>query len=155
MKEIEFEWPELGAKVLATLLEERNPALCQILWDHLPIESIQSYSVASGDRMYLCHTIVAFVEPEYTEAYDRPEFWGNMPMEKLRGKVVFSTMGSIWGLGLWWGGKFVEPVSVSPVAQVRMEHLDTLERIGERIRDDFMYRGKYYRVVVRRSEERG
>lgn len=149
-REIEIEWPELGSKVVATLLEDKNPSLCKVLWSNLPIESVQSYSVASGDRMYLCHNIVAFVEPEYTETYDEPKYWGNMPMERLKGTVVFSTMGSIWGLGIWWGGKFVEPSPVSPVAQVRKEDLETLQKVGEQVRHEFVCHSKYYSVIVRR-----
>lgn len=64
--------------------------------------------------------IVAYVKPEYVEVYeDKKEYWGNMPVDKMRGNVYFSTMGSIWGFAILWGDEFTEPVSNTPVARVK------------------------------------
>jgi hypothetical protein len=148
-----MEWPELGAKVTAELLEDKNPTLCKILWENLPIETIQSHCAVSGDAMYACHNIVANVEPEWVETFeDKKEYWGNMPVDRLRGYVWFSTMGSIWGIGVVWGDEFTEPVSFAPVAKVKDEDMETLRKVGRRVRDDMLFFNKYYRLIVRRKE---
>lgn len=74
--EIEMEWPELGFKVVAVLLEDRNRSLCKVLSDNLPIETMQSHSVVAADQLYLCHDIVAFVEAEFSITYeDKKQYW--------------------------------------------------------------------------------
>lgn len=151
-REIEMEWPELGVKVVATLAEDKNPGLCKVLWDNLPIETIQSHCAVSGDAMYACHNIVSFIEPEYVETYeDKKEYWGHMP-KKLIGTVQFGTMGSIWGISVRWGEEFTEPVPSAPVAYVKKEDLGKLREVGKKVRDGMLFFNKYYRLIVRRRE---
>ena len=152
-KQIVIEWRELKSKVTARLLEDKNPSLCKVLWDNLPIETIQSWAAVSGDAMYACHSIVADVEPEYVEMYeDKKEYWGNMPIEKFRGHVYFNTMGSIWGFAIVWGDELTEPVPSVPVARVEEEDLATLRKVGVKVTDDSLFFNKYYRLVVRKKE---
>ncbi|MEM3490179.1 MAG: hypothetical protein QXO75_11075 [Nitrososphaerota archaeon] len=153
VKEIEIEWPELNAKVTAVLLEDKNPSLCKVLWENLPIETMQSHCAVSGDAMYACHSIVADVEPEWMETFeDKKEYWGNMPVDRLRGYVRFSTMGAIWGFSILWGDEFTEPVPFAPVGKVRDEDMETLRKVGKKVRDDMLFFNKYYKLIVRRKE---
>jgi hypothetical protein len=52
MRQIEIEWPAIGRKVTADLVESKNPNLVQLLWDNLPYNSIQSHALVSGDHLY-------------------------------------------------------------------------------------------------------
>ena len=152
-KEIEIEWPELDAKVTARLLEDKNPSLCKVLWDNLPFETMQSCTAVSGDALYACHSIIADIEPEYVETYgDKKQYWGKMPMDKLRGCVHFTSLGSIWGIIFMWGDEFTEPLSIVPVGQVREEDFGTLRRVGQKVQADMLVYNKYYRLIVRRKK---
>jgi hypothetical protein len=152
-KEIIIDWPELKTSVTATLLEDLNPSLAKVLWNNLPIETIQSWAAVSGDAIYACHDIVAPVMPESMETYEQDKKnWGNMPADKFRGLVQFSTMGAIWGFAIIWGDEFTEPVPSAPSAKIRDEDLETLRKIGEKVTDDALFWNKYYKLIVRRKE---
>lgn len=102
--------------------------------------------------MYACHNIVADVEPDFIEAYeDKKQYWGKMPIDKMRGNFDFSTMGSMWGMSLRWGDEYTEPVEDTPVGQVRPEDIVALRKVGQKVRDDMLLYNKYYRVIIRRK----
>ncbi len=73
-------------------------------------------------------------------------------MEELRGIVRFTTMGAIWGFGIWWGDKYTEPITYAPVARVRDEDIETLRRVGKKVKDDMLFFNKYYKLIVKRKE---
>ena len=47
-----MQWPELGLQVRLKLLDEINPALCEVLRARLPLTSIQSHAVVCGAQLY-------------------------------------------------------------------------------------------------------
>lgn len=147
-REIEMEWPELGVKIVATLADDKNPGLCNVLWNNLPIETIQSHSGCSGEMMYAFHGIVSFVKPEYVEDYTDKKYWGKVPfswgvinLHTLRFQVITVT----------WGKERYEPGKMAPVGFVKKEHLEKLHEVGETVLEG-MFTGKYYQLIIRRKE---
>lgn len=65
---IVIEWPLLGRRVRAELLEDLNPLACDDLWQLLPFDSIQSHAVAAGLQMHfpiplICDPVALRSEP--------------------------------------------------------------------------------------------
>jgi hypothetical protein len=147
-REIEIEWPELGTKVVATLADDKNPSLCNVLYNSLPIETIQTHSGCSGDMMYAFHDIVDFVKPEYIEDYTDKKYWGKVPVQA--GLVRFSAYG-FQSISIQWSKKRTEPAGIAPVAFVKKEDLGKLYEVGKRVLEG-MFTGKYYKVKVKRVE---
>jgi len=52
VKEIEFEWPEIGINLNVSLLENDEPELCEILWKNLekPLKMICRHPVSTGEE---------------------------------------------------------------------------------------------------------
>ena len=55
---IDLNFTGLGITLRARLLWDDNPALCELLCDNLPIETIYSHTMASGQGMYAPTRIV-------------------------------------------------------------------------------------------------
>ena len=48
---IEIEWPEMQVSVRASLLEEEEPELCEILWENLEsAEAVLRHPVLTGEE---------------------------------------------------------------------------------------------------------
>lgn len=69
-KQIEIEWLPLKIKITANLLEDKNPELCNILWNYLPYASIQIHALISGQHLYHYTPIIEsfFIEPKFKES---------------------------------------------------------------------------------------
>lgn len=67
LREMEFEWPELGIKITAKILDlSQNKKLCDFVWEHLPIESYTFHVVVSGRQLYVpTKMILTPSMPEY------------------------------------------------------------------------------------------
>ncbi len=63
-RQIEIHYPDLNITLTANLLEEKNPELCDLMWKNLPIETIQSHTMSTGEAMYCPHRIVALVRSQ-------------------------------------------------------------------------------------------
>jgi hypothetical protein len=117
---IRITYPLLERTLHAELLEDLNPAACQLFWDELPYSSIQSHTMSSGCGMYAPHRIVAAV-PTETEVMTRVPV-GTMWISMIDYKTTTLKY-----------GEMTEPLPVSPIARVRDSELDGLVRIGEAV----------------------
>jgi hypothetical protein len=52
MRQIEIEWVQLQKKVTVDIVPDKNPHLCDLLWEHLPYKSIQTHALVSGHHLY-------------------------------------------------------------------------------------------------------
>lgn len=148
-RKIEMEWPELGVKVTATLADDKNPRLCDVLWNNLPIESIQGHSLVAGQHIMIPHNIVSFVKPEYEEDYTARKYWGNNTLRP--GSIRINTFVS-QQMSVQWGPERYEPGKVAPIAFVDEKHLDKLREVGKKTLAGMFYIPvKYYKVIIRRE----
>src|ERR1043165_4223131 len=72
-RQIEIEWVELRKSVTATLVEDRNQALCNLLWEHLPYNSIQTHALVSGEHLYHIAPITDLVTTVADHKEDRTQ----------------------------------------------------------------------------------
>ena len=155
MRQIEFEWPELGVTVTANLADDKNPNKCSVLWDNLPIESIQSHSFSSGERMYAPLKIVSDVANEWVDprssnpqiGHWEEKYWGRVPVKP--GLVLASFKASFCWIDIIYG-QLREALPIAPVAYVVDEDLEMLANVGHSVWEGLMVQ-KGYKVIVRRK----
>lgn len=119
-KEMEIEWIPLEIKVSATLLEDKNPKLCDLLWKNLPYNSIQCHALISGQHIYHYNPIVEsfFVEPEVKESRAK----------SLDGTVFLSYLQH---LSIKYGD-VTEDLPAAPVARVPLKDISKLKEAGRK-----------------------
>ncbi len=118
MKQIEIEWVQLGLKVTATLVEDKNPNLCKLLWDNLPYASLQTHALVSGEHLYHVAPIPELVTTRALYKEDRTQ--------SPDGTVFLS---QLQHLAVKYG-HLTEYIHAAPIGYVLPEDLDTLKRAG-------------------------
>jgi hypothetical protein len=129
MRQIEIEWVELKTKVTATLADDRNKNLCDLLWAHLPYHSIQNHALVSGNHLYHLCPIRELV---YTSARVKED-----RRQSQDGTVFLS---HLQHLAVKYG-PLTEPISAAAVAYVIPEHIPLLQEAGRGCWES-AYRGK-------------
>ncbi len=139
-KEIQMEWSELGIVVTATLWEDKNPKLCSLLWENLPIETIQSHAMASGEQIAAALNIHA----TETGAYSALE------SEGPPGTIYMYTQSYS---AIWCNyGPVTEPALSAVVGMVADADIQNLKAAG-RAAWDANFRTHYpLRVILRRKK---
>lgn len=54
-------WPSLDAQIKVRLLDDKAPTLCNLIWDALPWESIQSHALITGYMIFATSPIATLV----------------------------------------------------------------------------------------------
>lgn len=119
MRQIEIEWPVLGYKVTADLVETKNPNLVQLLWDNLPYNSIQSHALVSGDHLY---HLVPFWRSVWEPAMQKED-----RTQSPDGTVFLS---QLQHLAVKYG-HLSEYLPAAAVGQVIPEHIPILKQAGQ------------------------
>jgi hypothetical protein len=138
MRQIELEFVELNKKVVADILPEKNPELCDLLWDHLPYTTIQTHALVSGDHLYHIAPIVELVTTKAAYKEDRtksPD--GTIFLSQLQHMAIKY-------------GTLSEYLPAAPVARVIPEHIATLKEVGEGCWDGIFRTKQYIEVRVSR-----
>lgn len=118
---LSIRFPGLGITLRAKLLWEENPKVCELLLDNLPIETIYSHTMASGQGMYAPARIVGYVKAKQVLLTDLPH-----------GTLTLST-GDYKALGMFYG-EITEPLpGWPPVARVVEEDMPDLLRVGREV----------------------
>ena len=117
---IEMEWPTLGEKIRARLLEDKAPELCQAVWDSLPFESIQWHAVISGQGIGIpCRVVWTQMENPVDRQAGDIYYYGN-------GQLIIVTY-----------GQTTEPCKVNKFAEVLPQDRETAGQVGEAIWESF------------------
>ena len=119
-KQIEIEWVQLNIKVTATLLEDVNPELCNLLWSYLPYNSIQLHALISGQHLYHYNPIIEsfFIEPKT-----------KISRAKAPDGTIF--LSYLQHLSIKYGD-VTEDLPAAPVAQVIPEDISKLKEVGKK-----------------------
>lgn len=140
---IRLVWPELGLTVRACLLAQQSAPLKDVLWDSLPIVSIQSHAVVAGRQMYFPVRLLLPAQLEhgcYWEPMDR------QPAGRLNLDPAFQYLAINYE-------RPTEPVPALPLAQVIDEDMDTLVSVGEKVWYNLLFeRGRFLTVRVERGD---
>lgn len=66
-----LEWPDLGISAKATLADDKNPELCDDVWNALPIHSIMNNAVITDGSMYCWVPLLSFAPIHVKERIDK------------------------------------------------------------------------------------
>jgi hypothetical protein len=140
-KRVTIEWPDLTMSISATLLEEKNPELCDVFWSSLPFESIQEHAVVSGESIY-CWAPIVTTAPVRTR-----EKLIETPVGRLR---YSQTTGNKLAMRY---GPVTEPLAhTAPVCQVLEDDLEKLRLVGKAVWDSTFYTKKIIMVHFEKEE---
>jgi hypothetical protein len=120
VKSISLDFPTLEAEVEFELLWGVNHDLCALLVRNLPLYTMYSHTLASGEGMYAPLPIVASV-PGACELLS----------EMQPGTVTLSTT-NYKSLGIFYG-RVTEPLPATHIARVVAGDLPTLQRVGREV----------------------
>lgn len=143
-RQIQIEWVELGKKVTATLIEDKNQNLCNLLWDHLPYSSIQTHALVSGEHLYHIAPIVDLVTTSADYKEDRtksPD--GTVFLSQLQHMAVKY-------------GSLSEYLPAAPVGYVALSDIPVLRSVGAACWNSIVHTKQPIEVrVTRLGEENG
>lgn len=143
MRQIELEWVQLGATITATLTDDQNRGLCDLLWDHLPYRTIQTHALVSGHHLYhLC----PIHELTYTPAAHKED-----RTQSPDGTVFLS---QLQHLAVKYG-ELTEYLTAAPVGHVLEEDIPTLKHVGQECWKRVYQYKQAVEVRVTRSGEDG
>lgn len=141
MRQIEIEWVQLNTKVVATLAEDKNPELCDLLWNYLPYSSIQHHALISGQHLYHYDPIV--------ESFFAPAKMKQSRSQSPDGTVFLSYLQH---LSIKYGF-LTEDLPAAPVARVIPEHIEALKKAGAAIWNSTFKTKQLIEVRVSRKGE--
>lgn len=131
-RKIELEWPSEDIKVVATLLEEEEPELCDLLWGNLeePLKLFCRHPVSTGEEFSAAarpprHPVKTGVIMGRTK---------RMFSEIEPGSINYSVHGGYGGLSCYYG-PCTEPITVSGavVGKVSDEQMPELIKAGKAV----------------------
>jgi len=115
VKQIETEWPDLGIKLTATLLDKKAPKLCEMFWDCLPRSSYTGHVVVSGQSMKFFFPIACKIAENLVE-------------EKNPGDIYFYNNGQTVVIPY---GSTTGSYRVNKFAEIQKEDIPKLKIAGE------------------------
>jgi hypothetical protein len=121
MRQIEIEWVGINRKVSADLIETKNPNLCNLLWDNLPYNSIQSHALVSGDHLY-------HVVPNWRLVWEQ----AMNKEDRTRSPDGTVFLSQLQHLAVKYG-VLSEYLPAAAVGQVIPEHMPILKQAGQEI----------------------
>ncbi len=142
MRQIEIEWLGINRKVTADLIEDKNPNLCNLLWENLPYNSVQSHALVSGDHLYHVTPVWRLVWEHAMYKEDRT---------KSPDGTVF--LSQLQHLAVKYG-VLSEYLPAAPVGRVIDEHIPILKQAGQEIWEAAYRTKQIIEVRVTRKGER-
>jgi hypothetical protein len=142
MRQIEIEWVAINRKVTADLIETKNPNLCNLLWDNLPYNTIQSHALVSGDHLY-------HVVPNWRLVWEPATFKEDRTL--CPDGTVF--LSQLQHLAVKYG-QLSEYIPAAAVGQVIPEHIPILKQAGQEIWEAAYHTKQIIECRVTRKGER-
>jgi hypothetical protein len=139
MRQIEIEWVGIERKVTADLIETKNPNLCNLLWESLPYNSVQSHALVSGDHLY-------HVVPSWQLVWEQAMFKEDRT-QSPDGTVFLS---QLQHLAVKYG-RLSEYIPAAPVGRVIDEHIPILKQAGQEIWEAAYHTKRIIEVRVTRK----
>ena len=151
-KKIELEWPSEEIKVVATLLEEEEPELCDLLWENLeeplkmfcrhPVSTGQEFSAAARPPRHPVKTGLVLGRTKRMFSEIKP------------GSINYSVHGGYGGLSYYYG-PCTEPITVSGavVGKVSEGEMPELIKAGMAVWNAYYMLHEPILMYARRYEE--
>jgi len=139
VREIEMEWSDFGVAILAELLDEESPEICEAFWQSLPFQTIFAASMSAGEMFKIPIPVTLPDAP--------PERLVLFPNEPL-GSIISLGMGSL----LLKYGTVVEPFRAPRLARVPHEEMGKLREVVMKLRDAYFFTKEINIANLRRKE---
>lgn len=136
-----LEWPELNLRAHAELAEDKNPELCEEIWNALPFESIMNNAVITDGSMYCWVPTLSFAPIRYKERIDMAPVGRLRYSQNTGNKVIvqYDTCN--------------EDVLGAVLGQIDEEDIETVKRVGLEARNAIFMTKKEIHVHISRLEE--
>jgi hypothetical protein len=134
-------YPDLNLSISAVLLDEVNPELCDVFWNHLPFVCLQEHAVVSGESMYCWVPIVTTAPVRYREKLTEAPV-GRLRYSQMTGNKIAVRYGPV-----------TEPLAhTAPIAQVSEDDLEKLKAVGKAVWDCIFCTKKIIAVHFEKGE---
>ena len=137
-----FEWPELGLKARASLADDKNPELCEEVWNALPFESIMNNAVVTDGSMYCWVPMLSFAPIHHKERIDLAPV-GRLRYSQNTGNKVIIQYDAC-----------NEDIMGAVLGQIDEEDLKTVRKVGLEAKNAIFMTKKEIHVRISRMEER-
>jgi hypothetical protein len=151
-RKITLEWPSIPITITATLLDEEEPELCQILWENLkePLKLFCRHPVSTGEEFSAAarpprHPVMTGV----TLGHNKRMFCDIPP-----GSINYSVHGGYGGISCYYGS-CTEPITVSGavVGKVSPEELPLLRRAGQEVWNHYYKKHTPITMIAGRAQQ--
>ena len=143
-RRILLEWPDLKLSAVAELADDKNPELCDDLWNALPVCSIMNNAVITDGSMYCWLPILSFAPIHFKERIDQAPI-GRLRYSQGTGNKLIVQYSQCY-----------EDVNGTVLGTVIPEHVDIIKKVGEKARESiFMTKQELHITVSRLCEGTG
>lgn len=140
MRTMFIEWPDLGIKVAADMLDDKNPDMINEIWENLPLHAIQEHAMVTGKSMYSWVPMISLAKPQYQMMIkDTPP--GVVSYSQKTGNKLIVRY-----------GECTEDLLTPVLGFVRKEQLSELEKVAEAIWKNYSADKKPIRVIFKEGE---
>lgn len=119
-RRILLEWPDLGISAKATLADDKNPELCDDLWNALPIHSIMNNAVITDGSMYCWVPLLSFAPVHVKERIDKAPIGRLRYSQNTGNKVIVQY------------AECNEDIMGAVLGQIDDEDIETIKTIGSK-----------------------
>jgi len=150
VRKIVVSWPEAGVEVRASLLEDEEPELCEVLWGNLeePMRMFCRHPVSTGEEFS------GEARPPRHPVRTGDALGRNRRMycEIPPGSINYSVVGGYGGFSCYYG-PCTEPVTVrgAVVAKVDPGDMPALREAGKAVWEAYYTRHEPITMVARRA----
>lgn len=122
-RRILLEWPNLQLSAVAELADDKNPELCNDLWNALPLCSIMNNAVITDGSMYCWLPLLSFAPIHFKERIDQAPI-GRLRYSQGTGNKLIVQYSQCY-----------EDVNGTVLGAVIPEHVDIVKKVGEKARE--------------------
>ena len=149
-RQIELEWPSINTKITATLLDDEEPELTQLLWENLaePLKLFCRHPVSTGEEFSAAARPPRHPVKTGVSLGRHKRMFCEIPL----GSINYSVHGGYGGLSCYYG-PCTEPITVSGavVAKVSQDQIPLLRKAGETVWDHYYMKHTPILMTARRS----
>lgn len=135
-RRILLEWPDLGLSARATLADDKNPELCDDLWNALPIHSIMNNAVITDGSMYCWVPMLSFAPLREKERIDMAPIGRLRYSQNTGNKVIVQY------------AQCNEDIMGAILGQVDDEDIETIKQVGKQAMESIFMTKKELHVRI-------
>lgn len=142
-RQILLEWPDLQLSAVAELADDKNPELCDDLWNALPLCSIMNNAVITDGSMYCWLPLLSFAPIHFKERIDQAPV-GRLRYSQATGNKLIVQYSQCY-----------EDVNGTVLGAVIPEHVDIIKQVGEKARESIFMTKQELHIKVSRLDGSG